>query len=498
MLANLGQDVLIIVCSHFCIWELALLRVNQAWKGAVHLFLRGRRISVEMSQRFIHSDPEWPSDELFIWDSTGCGLDSRHALAQFKKLQCCVRWLCGLELEMHRKQPDFQFILEVSPQSPYQIVQWLRHFPTATRLKISNWKAMEFGCDFESQIGDGDIGGFTRYWSRSEEYLTRIYNRAETLLERISPNVEEVSLEFKPSLETMETDAPAPYAYAFEPRLEKMLRLFVALRCLKTLVIDIWWGDVDWSGFSVLATLPCLSQVTIRDELPFRFYTEHYLHEHRHATIPPMAAAFSNLQQLRVLHCDFYFVGDPKDESLDFVSMLMHLPNLEDLGSLKFPPAELWAELREASSIDRSSIPKLRVLYLRYEDVLLCPKGWDMVGALGAMVGGIRDLPHFEVLHLLVDGESRGRMREDVEELTLRRILAGLAESSLQEVHYTSSIDWCGVEMEADVEATCDILRACLSGIAFHEGEQTDHLFLRDPEPNHKSDMRDDIASFSC
>ena len=194
-------------------------------------------------------------------------------------------------------------------------------------------------------------------------------------------------------------------------------------------------------------------------------------------------------------------LGDPKHESLNFVSMLMYLPNLEDLGSLKFPPAELWAELREASSIDRSSIPKLRVLYLRYEDVLLCPKGWDMVGALGAMVGGIRDLPHFEVLHLLVDGESRGRMREDVEELTLRRILAGLAESSLQEVHYTSSIDWCGVEMEADVEATCDILRACLSGIAFHEGEQTDHFFLRDPEPNHESDMPyefGDKALFSC
>ena len=300
MVANFGQGVLIIIIKHFCIWELALLRVDQAWKRAVHSFLRGRRIFVEMRQRFPAAMPEWPNDELFIWDSTGCGLDSRHALAQFKKLQCCVRWLCGLELEMHRKKPAFQFLLEVSPQSPYQIVQWLRHFPTATRLKISNWKAMEFGCDFESQIGDiGDIGGETRYWSRSEESLTRIYNRAETLLERISPNVEEVSLEFKPSLETMETDAPAPYAYAFEPRLEKMLRLFVALRCLKTLVIDIWWGDVDWSGFSVLATLPCLSQVTIRDELPFRFYTEHYLHEHRHATIPPMAAAFSTLQQLR-------------------------------------------------------------------------------------------------------------------------------------------------------------------------------------------------------
>ena len=497
MSANLGQDVLIIICSNFCIWELALLRVNQAWKGAVHLFLRGRRISVEMSQRFIHSDPERPSDELFIWDSTGCGLDSRHALAQFKKLQCCVRWLCGLELEMHRKQADFQFLLEVSPQSPYQIVQWLRHFPTATRLKISNWKAMEFGCDFESQIGDiGDIGGETRYWSRSEEYLTRIYDRAETLLERISPNVEEVSLEFRPSfkeLSAMETDAPAPYAYAFEPRLEKMLRLFVALRCLKTLVIDIWWGDVDWSGFSVLATLPCLSQVTIHDELlSTPNYTEHDLHEHRHDTISPMAAAFSTLQQLRVLHCDFYFVGDPKHESLDFVSKLMYLPNLEDLGSLKFPPAELWAELREAPS-------KLRVLYLRYEDVLLCPNGWNMVAALGAMVDGIRfNLPRIEVLHLKVDGEWRGRMREDVGELTLRRILVGLAESSLQEVHYTSSIDWCGVEMEADVEATCDILRACLSGIAFHEGDQYDHFFFRDPEPNHKSDMRDDIASFSC
>ena len=151
-----------------------------------------------------------------------------------------------------------------------------------------------------------------------------------------------------------------------------------------------------------------------------------------------------------------------------------------------------------ASSIDRSSIPKLRVLYLRYEDVLLCPNGWDMVGALGAMVGGIRDLPHFEVLHLLVDGESRGRMREDVEELTLRRILAGLAESSLQEVHYTSSIDWCGPEREADVKATCDILRACLSGIAFHKGAQIDHFFTEDPEPNHKSDMWSEMARFSC
>ena len=40
MLANLGQDVLIIICSHFCIWELALLRVDQAWKSAVHSFLR--------------------------------------------------------------------------------------------------------------------------------------------------------------------------------------------------------------------------------------------------------------------------------------------------------------------------------------------------------------------------------------------------------------------------------------------------------------------------
>ena len=151
-----------------------------------------------------------------------------------------------------------------------------------------------------------------------------------------------------------------------------------------------------------------------------------------------------------------------------------------------------------AASRGVNSIPKLRVLYLRYEDVLLCPNGWDMVGALGAMVGGIRDLPHFEVLHLLVDGESRGRMREDVEELTLRRILAGLAESSLQEVHYTSSIDWCGPEREADVKATCDILRACLSGIAFHKGAQIDHFFTEDPEPNHKSDMWSEMARFSC
>mgnify|MGYP004249479377 CR=1 FL=1 len=113
MVANFGQGVLIMIIEHFCIWELALLRVDQAWKSAVHSFLRRRRIFVEMSQIFIHSDPEWPSDELFIWDSTGCGLDSRHALAQFKKLQCCVRWLCGLELEMHRKQPDFQFLLDV-------------------------------------------------------------------------------------------------------------------------------------------------------------------------------------------------------------------------------------------------------------------------------------------------------------------------------------------------------------------------------------------------
>ena len=239
MFANMGQvfveEVLIIICSHLCIWELALLRVNQAWKSAVHSFLRGRRIFVEMSQRFIHSDPELPSDELFIWDSTGCGLDSRHALAQFKKLQCCVRWLCGLELEMHRKQSAFHFLLEVSPQSPYQIVQWLRHFPTATRLKISNWKAMEFGCDFEAQIADiGDIGGETRYWSRSEEYLTRIYNRAETLLERISPNVEEVSLEFEPSFKELNAKefVYGSNVYAFEPRLEKMFRLFVALRCL--------------------------------------------------------------------------------------------------------------------------------------------------------------------------------------------------------------------------------------------------------------------------
>ena len=121
---------------------------------------------------------------------------------------------------------------------------------------------MEFGCDFESQIGDiGDIGGETRYWSRSEESLTRIYNRAETLLERISPNVEEVSLEFKPSLtelNAMETDAPAPYRYVFEPRLEKMLRLFVALRCLKTLVLDIWWVDVEWYAGAVAWTAALL------------------------------------------------------------------------------------------------------------------------------------------------------------------------------------------------------------------------------------------------
>ena len=164
---------------------------------------------------------------------------------------------------------------------------------------------------------------------------------------------------------------------------------------------------------SAFAALPRLKELWVLAS--FRNNCDSVGHNSTSAT----ASALCRVKQLRKLMCQtFIFLGDEAEDAAALAAMIVELPLLEELGSIRFARPVFWHELRRRIG-DSARPPKLRVLWLCFSEA----SEEDLV----AMVHGLEVLPSLEVLYLILENYRPADAR-------LSDILSPLARSSLKKL----------------------------------------------------------------